>query len=274
MRALIFKDKRNIFSLAYGALRWYINYFLTRNPLPLACDLYITSKCNLKCSFCNIWRKQSHATLPLSEARGIIDNLSNLGCFYLSVSGGEPLLVDYIFDLLLYVRGSKIKYIHMVTNGYLLDSSKAKRLKETGINEVSISIDGTRQFHDEKRGAGDSYDRAVEAVENIKEYAPNTKIVLNTILWPREPFECLHVVELARLFDVYVKVQPLNQHPIFDTDNSSVISSGGISQAEIKEVVTRLRKEKRVVNSGLFLENIYNFFFEKKRIKLKNFPLK
>jgi UDP-glucose 6-dehydrogenase len=36
--------------------------------------------------------------------------LSNLGCFYLSISGGEPLLVDYIFDLLLPVLGPEKKY--------------------------------------------------------------------------------------------------------------------------------------------------------------------
>ena len=183
MKSVILKDREIISSLVWRAIKWHLNYLFTGNPLPLACGAYITSRCNLKCSFCNIWRKPNTATLPLSKAKDIVDSLSELGCFYFSITGGEPLLVDYLFDLLTYAR-PRIKYIHMVTNGYLLDVDTAKGLNATGINEVSVSIDGNEEIHDKNRGMPGSYRRAVRAVENLKKYAPGVKIVLNAIFSP------------------------------------------------------------------------------------------
>lgn len=272
MKSVILKDKKTLTSLIWHCLKWHLKYLLAKDPVPLACGVYITSKCNFKCSFCNIWRKPIATTLPLSKAKKIIDDLSSLGCFYFSITGGEPLLVDYLFDLLIYIRRSKIKYSHLVTNGYLLDVDSAIRLKTTGINEISISIDGNEQIHDTNRGMPGSYNKAINAIENLKRYVPDTKIVLNAIFFPENPDECLHVVELARTFDVYVKVQPLNQHPIFNRNNYFSVSPKNISAARIKEVIARLRKEDRVVNSNIFLDNIYNFFCRKQDLVFRESP--
>lgn len=272
MKSIIFKDTKIIFSLFWRSLKWHLNYFFTKNPLPLACGLYITSKCNFKCTFCNIWRKPTTAILTFTKAKNIIDNLSSLGCFYFSITGGEPFLVDYLFDLLRYARNSKIKYIHLVTNGYLLDASKAVELERTGLNEISISIDGNGPFHDEHRGVPGAYNRAIRAIDNLKKYAPNIKVVLNALFIPEAPFECLHVIGLAHRFDVYVKVQPLNQHPIFNINNYTCLSQKNISSVQIKKVIRKLRSDDRVINSHIFLDNIYNFLFKKEDLIFRQTP--
>jgi MoaA/NifB/PqqE/SkfB family radical SAM enzyme len=272
MKSVILEDKKILPSLLWRCLRWHFQYLSRKRPSPLACGVYITSNCNFKCGFCNIWRKPAAATLPLAEAKKIVDDLSSLGCFYFSITGGEPLLVDYLFDFLLYIRRSKIKYIHLVTNGYLLDQDKALKFAAAGINEVSISIDGNEEVHDKNRGVPGAYHQALKAIENLQRYAPDTKIVLNTIFFPENPNVCLHAVELARRFNVYVKVQPLNQHPVFNRDNYVSVREKNISAVAIKEVVTRLRKEDRVVNSNIFLDNIYNFFFQKEKLIFRDSP--
>lgn len=181
-------------------------------------------------------------------------------------------MVEYLFDILAYARRSRIKYIHLVTNGYLLDRTAATRLAATGINEVSVSIDGNEEIHDKNRGMSGSYRRAVMAVENLKKYAPGVKVVLNAIFSPENPFQCLHVVELAHRFDVYVKIQPLNRHPAFSSTDHSSISFRDISPEGTKAVITKLRKDSRVVNSNTFLDNIYNFFHKKERLIFRNSP--
>jgi MoaA/NifB/PqqE/SkfB family radical SAM enzyme len=251
---------------------WHIRYFFLKKPLPLACGLYITSRCNLKCEFCNIWRKKTAVTLPLPEAKNIVDNLSDAGCFYLSISGGEPLLFDGLFELLRYAKKTKIRYVHMVTNGFILDKNMALQLNQTGINELSISIDGTESFHDAKRGVRGAYTKALTAIENLKIHATRINIVLNAIFSPEAPTECLHVIELAHKFSIYVKVQPLNQHPPFNGTNSAVISHQNIFPSQIKEVITELCREPRVVNSTAFLKNIYNFFCDKEQLIFKKSP--
>jgi len=272
MKSVIFKNKRATLALIWRTMRWHLNYLFIKRPLPLACGLYLTNKCNFKCSFCNIWRKSTPTTLPLATARKIVDNLSSLSCFYFSITGGEPLLVDYLFDLLTYARRSRIKYLHLVTNGFLLDEGKTKALAKTGLNEISISIDGPEKIHDQNRATPGSYNRAIKAIENLKRFAPKIKIVLNAIFSPQEPFDCLHVVELSQRFNIYAKVQPLNQQPLFNSENHSSISYKNLSPEKIREAITKLRSEKRVVNSGVFLDNIYNFFCNKEALVLKDEP--
>jgi len=269
MKAVIFKERKKIPSLIWRSLKWHLNYVCTKKATPMACGLYITNRCNFKCDFCNIWRKSGSATLSFEKAKKLVDNLSDLGCFYFSISGGEPLLVNYIFDFLSYVKKSNIKYVHMVTNGYFLDKDRAVKLKRSAIDELSISIDGKEEPHDRRRQVSGAYKKAIEAIENTKEFAPKVNIVLNAIFFPEDPFTCLHAVELAHKFDIYMKIQPLNQHPIFNKYNHSLISSRENlieKKEDIKKVIAILRKDKYVVNSNTFFDNIYNFYFQREKL--------
>jgi MoaA/NifB/PqqE/SkfB family radical SAM enzyme len=269
MKSVILKDKKLIPRLAWCAARWHTHYLATRRPLPVACGVYITSTCNFRCTFCNIWRKADPQTLPFMKAKALVNDVRRLGAFYFSISGGEPLLVGYLFDLLRYARQSGIAYIHVVTNGYLLDAACARALAQTGIHEVSVSIDGEASTHDQHRGTAGAYARAVKAVEHLRAYAPGIRVVLNTIFFPERPFDCFHAVELAAALGVYVKIQPLNQHPVFNRDNFGTISPQNISAGQVKEAVSRLKRQQRVINSRLFLDNMYNFFCDRRHLIFK-----
>jgi MoaA/NifB/PqqE/SkfB family radical SAM enzyme len=274
MKTLIFKKSSYIPALMWRSLKWHVNYLVSKKPFPMSCGLYITSKCNFKCTFCNIWRKPQKETLPFDKVKELVDNLDKLGCFYLSISGGEPLLVDYIFDLISYIKKSNIKYLHMVTNGYFLDRNRAEKLKNTGIDEISISIDGHKDIHDKQRGKEGAYIRAIEAIKNIKRFAPRIKIVLNAVIFPDNIFECLHTLELAYKFGIYVKFQPLNQHPLFNNGDYVLVESrekiNKENENNLKKLIEKLRADKRVINSKTFLENIYNFYFRREKLVFKN----
>ena len=71
----------------------------------------------------------------------------------------------------------------MVTNGYFLDRNRAEKLKNTGIDEISISIDGHKDINDKQRGTEGAYIRAIEAIKNIKRFAPRIKIFLNAVIF-------------------------------------------------------------------------------------------
>jgi len=269
---LILKNKKLVPILLWRSFKWHVNYLLTRKPFPISCGLYITNNCNFKCSFCNIWRSSAKETLTFDKAKELVDRVSELGCFYFSISGGEPLLVDYIFDFIDYVKKSKIKYLHMVTNGYLLDADKARKLGSCGIDEISISIDGHRDIHDYQRGMVGAYDRAINAIEHVKRFAPKVKIVLNAVIFPENIFECLHAIELAHKFDIYAKVQPLNQHPLFNRDDYAITKAREQmrgNEGNLKRLIKQLREDKRVINSKAFLENIYNFYYNTGKLIFK-----
>jgi len=221
---------------------------------------------------CNIWRKSPSDTIPLSKAKSMIDNLSALGCFYLSFCGGEPLLAEYLFELAAYAKKSKIKYIHLVTNGYMINAKTASRFNDSGITEISISIDGPQDFHNKNRGVSDAYQKSLRALEYLKEYAPGVKLGLNAVFFPQDPFQCLHVLELARRYGVFMKVQPVNQHPVFNKANYALTTPVDISPVKVKHALDKLRGEKLVINSDVFLKNIYNFYFDQDKLIFSKSP--
>ena len=270
MKNLIFKEKKLLLDLLIKSFQWHLNYFIKKTPRPLSCGIYLTSRCNFRCEFCNIWRKKDPVTLPLDRLKKIIDDLETAGCFYLSFSGGEPLIVDYFDDLLGYLAQSKIAYKHLVTNGYLLDKNVATRLASSGLNEISISIDGEESFHDRRRGISGAWSKALKAIENIKEFAPKIKVVINTIFLPWDLRQIDTVLELSEKLDVYMKVQPINKHPVFNKDNFSELPQETADCLGIKKITKKLKKSERIINSNAFLDAIYDFFCDKDNLILKN----
>ena len=64
-----------------------------------------------------------------------------MGQVVVILTGGEPLLRDDIFDLAAYGNGLGHRMV-MAVNGTLLTPAIAARLKDVGIQRLSISIDG------------------------------------------------------------------------------------------------------------------------------------
>lgn len=52
----------------------------------------ITEKCNFKCEHCVFGDKRKERELSTKERIKIIKNISEAGCVYLKITGGEPLL--------------------------------------------------------------------------------------------------------------------------------------------------------------------------------------
>jgi MoaA/NifB/PqqE/SkfB family radical SAM enzyme len=135
----------------------------TAVPPPLLASCAITRKCNLRCKHC-----YSDATehpdadgLSTSEAKTLVDDLSQLGVRLLIVDGRESLCRD---DLLEVVRHGTSRGLRVVvgTNGTMIDPSVAARMKEAGVQGVQISIDGADpKTHDLFRGEDGSFDKAM-----------------------------------------------------------------------------------------------------------------
>ena len=257
--------QRNFLRFAYRALRWHLRYLTTGSVSPLACGFYITSRCNFQCEFCNIWKIKPSFQIPRAEAQTLINQLGRMKLIYFSFSGGEPLLVSYVFDLLAYAKKSGIIYTHIVSNGYLMDKSKAKELADANVSEISFSIDGEEKVHDKKRSMSGAFKKVIEALDCVKTYAPKTKIVLNTILDPFEPTGTIFAIQLAKRLQVKIKVQPINDHPDFGMPDCMEKSSKRFLQADEKErlldAIDLMQKSPYVINSKAFLENYKTFLF-------------
>src|SRR4030042_23016 len=249
MKKVILKQKHVLGILLKKAASWHFSYYFLKKARPIACGIYVTNRCNLRCQMCNIWRNPQEETIPLASYKKIIDDLKNLGCYYVSLSGGEPLLVSDLDERLIYSK-KKIPYLHMVTNGFLLDDAWAKRLAGIGINEVSISLDGLEEKHDAIRGIKGSFTQAWKAIHNLKKYAPKITIVVNSIISPNNISDLYEISRLVRKNNLLHKFQPHNDHPVFDNqkDESAKVRC---SREDIEEI-------KKFIQFILPLDNIVN----------------
>jgi radical SAM protein with 4Fe4S-binding SPASM domain len=87
----------------------------------------------------------------------------------LVLSGGEPLLRKDVYELIRYGTEKGLR-MGLGSNGGLIDTKAAAKLKEAGIATVSISLDShIPTQHDEFRGVEGSWDKAIAAVKALSE---------------------------------------------------------------------------------------------------------
>ena len=55
----------------------------------------------------------------------------------------------------------------MTSNGTLITKDVAKRLAQTGLRTVSVSVDGLRENHEWFRQSPGSYDKTIEGIKNL-----------------------------------------------------------------------------------------------------------
>lgn len=145
-------------------------YFGVRKPFvpgaPFLVVWDVTYACNLRCKHCYATAgKPLQDELTTEEALDAIDKLNKLGVTIIAFSGGEPLVRKDIFKLTSYAASKGI-YVAIATNGTLITKEMAKKMKENGVSYVQISLDGTKETHENFRGIKGCYDKAVEGIKN------------------------------------------------------------------------------------------------------------
>lgn len=172
-----FKDKywrRGLVSVIKG-----IAYFGVSKPFtpgaPFQIVWNITRRCNLRCKHCYEDAGKKDFELDTKDAKRAIDILAKSGVVILAFSGGEPLVREDIFELIRYASDKGI-YTAIATNGTLLTKETTKKLKESGLGFVQISLDGMKEFHEEFRGVKGIYEKVIEGIKNSVEEGFFTEI--------------------------------------------------------------------------------------------------
>ena len=93
---------------------------------------------------------------PLREIHRILDQLRDIGCFYLGFTGGEPFMRNDIMDILWYAKKSGFEVI-IYSNGSLIDEKIADELADLRPNKVDITIPGMSKDVFEKISGDDGY---------------------------------------------------------------------------------------------------------------------
>lgn len=177
------------------AFRGVINHFMcgldhycgTSFSKPFVVGVIITRACNSRCRQCDVWMKSKPIyELNTDEWKSIISKLHVwLGTFYLCISGGEPLLRRDIFKLIEYSNKKGI-VTNMITNSYLINKNNAKKLVDSRLDRLTVSLDGIGEIHNYLRGFDGAFDKVTYAIKCINEirekYNSKLRLSINTTI--------------------------------------------------------------------------------------------
>ena len=160
-----------------------------------AVNIELTNRCNLACVMCPVNRDMSRKKkdLEFDAFRRILDENPALELI-LMFQWGESLLVPDFFDRVAYAveRGVRVM---VTTNGTLLDERTCHRIVASGLDRITISVDGAARTHETIRGFPlADLRRNVERLVRMRDEAgSNLGIDINMTLWEENEEEAPEV---------------------------------------------------------------------------------
>jgi len=157
----------------------------------------VTRRCNLACLHCRAAAGSGLYPGELTTAEGVtlLNDLAKMGQAVVILTGGEPLLRDDIYDLAAHGTAQGLRLV-MAVNGTLLTPAIAARLKEVGIQRLSISLDGaTALSHDRLRAVEGAYAGALSGIAACRE--TGLPFQVNTTITRANLHELPAIYELA-----------------------------------------------------------------------------
>jgi len=105
--------------------------------------------------------------LKTKEVFSILDELKEMGCFYLGFTGGEPFIRKDIMDILWHAKNKGFD-VMIYTNGSLIDENLAGELARLKPNKVDITIPALRRYAFERiSGVKGSRNRVFKAIDML-----------------------------------------------------------------------------------------------------------
>jgi MoaA/NifB/PqqE/SkfB family radical SAM enzyme len=139
---------------------------------PFIMILSPTLKCNLRCKGCYTLGYGMKHELPLELSDRILKECEELGIYFVTILGGEPLVYPYLYEII--ERHPDI-FFQLYTNGTLMTKELAQRFADYGNVAVVLSIEGDEKETDSWRGKG-VYKKIMEAFEHLE----NAGIIVGT----------------------------------------------------------------------------------------------
>jgi MoaA/NifB/PqqE/SkfB family radical SAM enzyme len=244
-------DKIN---LVRSFLRSRVRTLFDENPVhPLFIHFECTYRCNMKCAFCNIWRKnlfKNEATTP--ELNHRLLECWDLGCSLVSFTGGEPLLRKDLGKLLEFSSRKLGLFTGLVTNGILLDKNMDVLSKYVDALAVSFDVNHKQTFN---------RTRGVDAFEKVKkniEYARRMGVEIELLsVITKETFEFIDdTIEFAKSLELPIHFSPVDNVP---REFMEVTEAQEMKIDETDKVLKKLSEEKRKYKKIHFESDYFKF---------------
>lgn len=214
--------------------------------MPIKMDYEVSSHCNFRCTMCLMSELDANrpANMSFSDFKKSIDEQK--GLIEVKLQGiGEPLLNPDFFKMVEYAV-SKNLWVRTTTNASLLHlNGNYKKMIDSKIGEVQISVDGATKETFESIRLGSDFRVVVENCRMLNEYAATKREQWRTSCWMLVQKE--NVNEIEQLLDLaaYMKFTRLTYSiAISDWSRDNWTEING--PKEVKDIFTDELVEKLV----------------------------
>ena len=149
---------------------WGVPYIISVEPASL---------CDLRCPECPIGSgmiKRKNANLDLKIYQELIDRIKSTTINLQLYFQGEPLLNHDIFEMVKYANNRGL-YTIISTNGQRLELENSRRIIESGLDRIIVSVDGTNQSTYEKYRVGGDLSKVIEGTKFLNLLRKESKTV-------------------------------------------------------------------------------------------------
>ena len=160
--------------VSYGAFSADVHQRHTGERVPLQVSIEVTRRCPLECLHC-------YNNLPMSDGDArrremtteehfrVLDELVNMGCFWILYTGGEIFARKDFLEIYTYAK-KKGFLITLFTNGTIMTEEIADYLAEWPPFAIEITLYGrTRETYEALTAIPGSYDRCLRGIKMLKE---------------------------------------------------------------------------------------------------------
>ena len=227
--------------------------FNRRSVSPLFVHFECTYRCNMKCTFCNVWRKnQSIQEATTSKLKQRLFECWDMGCLVASFTGGEPLLRKDLEQLLKFSFKDLGLFTGLVTNGLLLHKKVDALSKYTDFLAVSFDVNNKEIFN-RTRGVD-----AFDAVKNNIMYAKKLSLEIDLFsVITQETFRFIDdTIEFAKSLELPIHFSPVDNVPRQSLDEAG---AEDLKILENSVVLKKLAEEKKKYKKIHFESDYFHF---------------
>lgn len=155
-------------------IKWNIApkfYYVVDFPTHL--DIEVAVSCQMRCPMCR--RKQMptdllYGMMEFDLFTKIIDECARKSVYSVKLSWrGEPLLNPQIIRMVKYAKEKGIKDVAFLTNGERMTQSLAEQIVDSGLDWISISVDGMGETYDRIRWP-ETFEGIAKKISMLKKY--------------------------------------------------------------------------------------------------------
>lgn len=176
--------------------------------IPLQGGVEVTPYCNLKCVHCYIagcdW---DGGLLTTADFFRIFDEIAEMGCFFLLLTGGEPFLRKDFLDIYTYAK-KKGMLVSIFTNGTLITPEIAGYLHHLPPYRVEITLYGaTKATYEKVTGVPGSFERCHRGIDLLREQG--VELTLKTMVLTLNRHEVWEMKRFAQGLGLRFKMDSL-----------------------------------------------------------------